>query len=95
MEEEKKEIIDDTSEIIDENQIIEEKPVEKEETNSSKNHIKTTELYFEYCNLCVNNGISPLSNKVFAMKLSTYCKKNKIIKQKINNINGYYCKINR
>lgn len=31
MEEEKKEIIDDTSEIIDENQIIEEKPVEKEE----------------------------------------------------------------
>lgn len=70
-------------------------PVEKEETNSSKNHIKTTDLYFEYCNLCVNNGISPLSNKVFAMKLSTYCKKNKIIKQKINNINGYYCKINR
>lgn len=31
MEEEKKAIIDDTSEIIDENQIIEEKPVEKEE----------------------------------------------------------------
>ena len=31
MEEEKKEIINDTSEIIDENQIIEEKPVEKEE----------------------------------------------------------------
>lgn len=31
MEEEKKEIIDDTSEIINENQIIEEKPVEKEE----------------------------------------------------------------
>ena len=31
MEEEKKEIIDDTSEIIDENQIIEDKPVEKEE----------------------------------------------------------------
>lgn len=31
MEEEKKEIIDDTSEIIDENQITEEKPVEKEE----------------------------------------------------------------
>lgn len=31
MKEEKKEIIDDTSEIIDENQIIEEKPVEKEE----------------------------------------------------------------
>ncbi|MDY3801810.1 MAG: hypothetical protein SOZ95_07230 [Bacilli bacterium] len=31
MEEEKKEIIDDTSEIIDENQIKEEKPVEKEE----------------------------------------------------------------
>lgn len=31
MGEEKKEIIDDTSEIIDENQIIEEKPVEKEE----------------------------------------------------------------
>ena len=31
IEEEKKEIMDDTSEIIDENQIIEEKPVEKEE----------------------------------------------------------------
>ena len=31
MEEEKKEILNDTSEIIDENQIIEEKPVEKEE----------------------------------------------------------------
>ena len=42
MEEEKKAIIDDTSEIIDENQIIEEKPVEKEE-----NHEKTINNFVE------------------------------------------------
>lgn len=47
MEEEKKEILNDTSEIIDENQIIEEKPVEKEE-----NQVKT-----------INNSVEKKENQ--------------------------------